>query len=195
MTDVSNYMDTRSWNTLMKSMEPDNRYESTVQDIYRDMNSNWNLNYYLESSTTWDFDVAKTKMEIQTCMDAVKTNESLLQKCKDQLAGSRLEPTDKNYIKLNNKQKEDISSKYATAIDIINESNRQMETLKPLLKEQAWKQHVEYVTSTNLRMLRNKYKIDYDDDFLRRGVTFTMANCYKMQDTEKPVQKEDTSAW
>jgi hypothetical protein len=188
-------MDTRSWNVLMKSVEFDNRYESTVQDIYRDMNSNWNLNYYADSSTSWDFEVAKTKIEIQNYMDSNKTNEALLQKCKEQLACSRLEQTDKNYIKLNNKQKEDINTKYATAIDVINENNRQLELLKPLSKEQIWKQHVERVINTNLKILRDKFRIDGDDDFLRRGVTFTMANCYKMLDIVKPVHKEETSAW
>ena len=189
------YNDNRSFDEVVKSTQPDKRFESVVQDIIRDRDYNWSLNYYSDNTTSWDVDLAKTVESINDIENAIKINKAILANSKEKLVRNRLEPDDKMYLKLSAKAKEDINQSYAQAIDDLNLSTKQLEELKPLKNEQTWKQYVDKMGTCNLRTLRTKFRKDDDIEYLQRGVTVVMTNVYKLMGVELPTIKPMTCSW
>jgi hypothetical protein len=194
---MSDYIEKRSFEELVLGTESDKRYEHVVDDILRDKAYGWSLNYYSDSAkTSWDVAVGRTALRIVKLEEGVAYNKTLLAASEDKIKRSRLEPNDANYLKISKVALQAVDQAYATATDEIGEMTKELEELRPLQEEQIWKQYVEKRTGATLRQLRNKFQIDGDVDFMRRGVTWAWAYCYKLLRVEPPEYKEDTtSAW
>jgi len=190
------YLDNHSFNDHVNSTIPDSRFDSTVNDILRDKASGWNFNYYSDKNTSWDSDLAHTNDTINRLKQTIKTNETLLDKCKHQLACNRLEPKDKNYAKLSAKQQQDLNQVYAQTIDDLTIYKNELNELLPVQSMQKWNRYVDQMSNANLRKLRNKYQIDSDLEFLKRGVTWILTYTYKLMDIELPPEPRPlTCGW
>lgn len=197
MADFNDYIEKRSFDELVVETEPLPQYEHVVKDILRDKAYGWRLNYYADfAKTSWDLPVCRTSMRIRQLETGLKTNKELLVTSEDKIRRSRLDPTDANYLKISKKDLLALNLAYATATDEIVEQTQELEELLPLKEEQLWKQYIEKRTGQTLRQLRNKFQIDGNEDFMRRGVTWAWVYCYKHLGLAQPEYKPDLmSAW
>jgi hypothetical protein len=197
MTDFNDYIEKRSFEQLVLETDAKPQYEHMVKDILRDKAYHWKLNYHADfAKTSWDVIVCKTAIRIKELEAGLKANEALLASCEDKIRCSRLDPTSAGYLKISKKELMVVDQTYATATDEFGEQRQELEELRPKQDEQVWKQYVERRTDATLRQLRNKFQIDSDEDFMRRGVTWAMAYCYKLLGIMEPDYKPDhLSAW
>lgn len=197
MTDFNDFIEKRSFEELVTGTEALPQYENIVDDILRDKAYHWRLNYYADyAKTTWDLTVCKGALRIKELEASLKANKLLLESCETKIRRSRLDPTDTNYLKISKKELQAVDLAYATATDEIGEDSKELEELQPKQQENIWNQYVERRTDATLRNLRNRFQIDGNEDFMRRGVTWAMTYCYKLLRVDPPVYKKDlTSAW
>jgi hypothetical protein len=197
MTDFNDYIEKRSFEELVQGTAPMPQYEYVVKDILRDKAYDWRPNYYADyAKTSWDLAVCRAAIRIKELEAGLKANKELLASSQTKIQRSRLEPTDKNYLKISKKEHQAIDLAYATATDEIGEQTQELEELLPKQDEQLWKQSIERRTGMTLRQLRNKFQIDGDEDFMRRGVTWALSYSYKQLGLAQPEYKPDLlSAW
>ena len=182
-----------SFDALVAKTEPDSRFESVVQDFIRDKTYGYADSY---GSNSWDSDLAHTNDKIEQIKKDSKTNHAILEKCKDQLARNRLDPKNKDYIKLKPEQKQSIQANYAMATDVINECNDELPQLYASQSKFTWNRTVEQMTSGNLKKLRMKFMRDNNINYLRRGITMALTYSHKLTDIERPeAPKPLTCGW
>lgn len=180
---MTDYLNTMSFDALVIKTEPDSRFESVVLDFIRDKTYGYADSY---GNNSWDSDLARTNDKIEQIKKENKTNLAILEKCKDQLERLRLDPKNKDYIKLKPEQKQSIQANYAMATDAIRDCNEELPTLLALQSKFMWNRTVEQMTSGNLKKLRMKFMCDNNINYLRRGITMALTYSYKMMDVELP---------
>lgn len=177
---------------------PDPRDKYIVDDILRDRDYRWELNYYHDyRKTSYDLVVCRTKLAIEELKTSIQEYETTLKKIDDDTDRSRLEPTDEKFKKLSAKDKERMNKDYAIAIDGLNSAGPLLEELTQDLMKYEIKQYAELTMGQILRRIRNEFRFNKDMDYLTRGVTFAMEHSYKLRgEVREPyVEKVDLSAW
>ena len=100
--------------------------------------------------------------------------------------------------KLKKNEIDDLNKKIENAIDNINEYNIIIKKNESLLEEYKWLQFVELHKERHLRMIRNKFKMNRNLEYLRKGVSWICSYTDKLRGIpvdESYVLKEDNSAW
>jgi len=190
---MTDYYNTMSFDALVSKTEPDSRFECVVQDFIRDKTYGYADSY---GSNSWDSDLAHTNDKIAQIAKDIKTNVSILDKCKDQLARNRLDPKDKNYVKLKPEQKVSIQANYAMATDALHELNQELPTLHMLQSKLTWNRTVEQMTDSNLKRIGVKFARDNNVAYLRAAVTMVLTYAHKLMDSElPPPSKPLTCGW
>ena len=189
------YIDKRSLDDIINSTKPLPQYEFIVTDILRDRDYRWELDYYKDDNqTTYDIIIARTNKENNDYLKSIDENKLLIDKTRD-----IIEKNNKNDKKNDKKiNLNELNSKIEDAIDIINNLNNLIKKNNKLLEEYKWLQYIELNETRHLRMLRNKFQIYHDLDYLRRGVTWICSYSERLRGNkvdESYVPKKDTSAW
>jgi hypothetical protein len=185
------YIDKRSIDEIINSTKPLLQYEFIVTDILRDRDYRWELDYYKDyKHTTYDIIISKTIMENNEFIKIIEENKLIIDKTRD-----IIEKSNKNDKKINLK---DLNTKIEDSIDIINNLENLIKKNNKLLEEYKWLQFIELNETKHLRMLRNKFQIYNDIDYLRRGVSWICSYSERLRGNkvdESYVPKKDTSAW
>lgn len=163
---------TDTFDNKVNSTEPDNKYNYIVSDILRDKKSGWSLKYYEDNRTSWDPAVGRTRSTIARCNSSIISNQALLEKQTKDLELSRLPKDHKDYKPLTKQEKKHMDAAYVIATDEINSDKQTLRVMEPYLEDALWSQFVESRTTQFMRYIRNKFMIDGDLDFLKRGVTW-----------------------
>jgi len=176
--------------------EPQAQWNYIVNDVLRDKKSGWMHNYFSDyNRTSWDVGVALSRSGIAEANEAIETNTNLVATIESAIAKSRLPPTDAKYKALSKKEKAELDRQYAGAMDSINENRRTLIILADRLEEQIWQQYVEMYSSRNLRILRNRFQLDGNIDYLKRGVTWTLKRQYDLLGKTIVEETPSNSAW
>lgn len=168
-----------SFEELVKTIEPDARFEYIVKDILRDKASGWVYNYYANSTSQWHERVIKHKMEIASMQQVIKKNNKTLATFDLQIQNSKLDPKDLNYKPLKKGEFEKIDATYT---DLAKENIYLADDIKAETKEHTTYSYLDYIcsmTNKNMYALRNKFQIDGDLDYLRKGVTLSLVQQYR----------------
>jgi hypothetical protein len=190
------YLDTRPVDEIINSTEIIPQYEFIVNDIIRDRDYGWSLDYFKgDGTTTYDVIIARTKMEINDCMKLIVDNKLVIDKTRDLIDNNNKE-TGKN--KKKDIDINELNKKIEEAIDNISELNNLIKKDEQLLKDYKWLQFVELNQEGHLRRIRNKFQIYGDLEYVRKGVSWICSYTEKLRGnlidySIKP--KEDTSAW
>lgn len=190
------YLDTRPVDEIINSTEIIPQYEFIVNDIIRDRDYGWSLDYFKgDGTTTYDVIIARTKMEINDCMKLIVDNKLVIDKTRDLIDNNNKE-TGKNKKKVIDIN--ELNKKIEEAIDNISELNNLIKKDEQLLKDYKWLQFVELNQEGHLRRIRNKFQIYGDLEYVRKGVSWICSYTEKLRGnlidySIKP--KEDTSAW
>ena len=191
-------MDTPDIETLCADAIPDTRYDDVVKLILRDKQNRWNYNYFVHAEKTgWDVAVARSKVAISDCENVLVAQEALLTKTENMIVASRLNPTEKGYVKLGKKELANLDSNYVNATDAINEARCKLSELCPRLEEEKWRQYAGRVLNVHILTIRNRFKLNGDLDLLRRGITWAMTHYYKLTRQSPPPLPDSDSvdAW
>ena len=193
------YVDTRPVDEIINSTKIIPQYEFIVNDIIRDRDYGWSLDYFKgDGTTTYDVIIARTKMETNDYMKLIVDNKLIIDKTRDLIDNynketGKVKGKEKNKIDIN-----ELNKKIEEAIDNISEFNNLIKKNEVLLKEYKWLQFVELNQEGHLRRIRNRFQIYGDLEYVRRGVSWICSYSEKLRGNNidysiKP--KEDTSAW
>ena len=191
-------IDKRSIDEVINSTIPLKKYEYIVQDFLRDKKYDWKLNYYDNNNnnhTTYDVIIARTNVENENYMKSIKENKLLIDRTRDTIEKNN-KVVKKNGIQELNKKLEGVIEE---AIDEINELNILIKNNIKLIKNYEWFQYIELNQDRNLRIIRNKFKMDDNLEYLRRGVTWICSYSNKLRgfsdEDEKEKEDESLTAW
>jgi hypothetical protein len=186
------YIDKRSLEEIIKSTKPLIQYEFIVKDIIRDRDYRGELDYYKdENNTTYDIIIARTSMENNDYIKFIEENKLLIDKTREVIEKNN----NNNNKKINLKE---LNTKIEDAIDMINNLDILIKKNNKLLEEYKWFQFIEKNQTRNLRIIRNKFIIDNDLDYLKKGVSWICSYSERLRGNkvdESYVPKEETSAW
>jgi len=184
------YIDKRPIDEIINASKIYPQYEFIVNDILRDRDYGWTLDYYKgDNTTSYDVIIGRTKMEINDYNKYIVENKLSIDKARDLI--------DKNK-KLKKNEIDDLNKKIENAIDSINDFNNLIKKNESLLEEYKWLQFVELHKERHLRMIRNKFKMNRNLEYLRKGVSWICSYTDKLRGIpvdESYVLKEDNSAW
>ena len=168
-----------SFEECIKTTEPDARFEYIVKDILRDKASGWAYNYYANPTSQWYERVIKHKMEITSMQEVIKKNDKTLAALDLQIQNSKLDPKDLNYKPLKKGEFEKID---ATFTELAKENIYLADDIKAETEEHDKYSYLDYVcsmTNKNMYALRNKFQIDGDLEYLRKGITLSLVQQYR----------------
>lgn len=184
---------------VVSATEPDERDEYIVQDILRDRDYGWKLNYYSPTEKpSWTIPVIRGRLKIDQVKANIVKHQTILAKIDEDTDCSRLEPTNEKYKKLTHKEKDEMNRLYALAVDTINEDNNNLEELINELRKNEINECVEITRTQFLRRIRNDFRSNRDIDYLKRAVTWVVEYTEKLRGCPRgPIidKKTSLSAW
>ena len=212
------YVDTRSFEDLVNASKPDDAYDSIVDNIMRDRDSGWTHNYYKPTkNSTYDAEIARMNQEMNDLNTDVAVNEKLIQKIDDNIKNASITNKKIAVDRFNRatiKAEKGVETKWGEDYaepdvsrkefkgDLVEKWKSQRNTaendmriyrlrikeIKELLPKLEWNRYLELSLESNIQRLRNQYVIDYNEEFLRKGITwacnYAAANRYTLVDVE-----------
>lgn len=189
---MNSYCDNRTFEELVNASTPDDSYNFVIDNILRDKDSGWILNYYKsDGKSSCDAEISRMNLEIVELTANITTNEKLLQKINDniknaseknrQIALDRVQSATKeekvvkpviSQLEFKNNLVETWKNQREIAEDEIMVDRKRMNQILNLLPKWEWNRYLELSLESNIQRLRNQFIIDYDEEFLRKGVTW-----------------------
>jgi hypothetical protein len=177
MTSTDNFMDkwidNRPFEVIVAATEALPAHENIVAEILRDKKSGWRYNYFKpDGHSTHDAQLNRMNTEKAACEANIKTNKGLIETLDKNIRCARLPPNDKDYKKAKPDMIANWDKQYVQAEeDIMVDTKRSIE-LEGLIHQWSWNRYLELGRERTLYRLRNKFMIDNDIEFLRKGVTW-----------------------
>jgi hypothetical protein len=180
----------------VKTVQPDQRFEYIVRDILRDKESRWSYNYYANPVSQWHSKVMKHTASVRSMQEVIHKNFKALTELDLQIKKSKLDPKHPEYQPLKKGEFEKID---ATFTELAKANIYLADDIKTEQKELDKYTYLDYIytrTNKNMYALRNKFQIDADIDYLRKGITFTFLQQYSDLDLPlPPPAKPSFSCW
>jgi hypothetical protein len=198
---MTDYINTRPLNELIAETTPLPLYEYIAQDIQRDKDYGWSLQYYKDwESTSYDMAICRSEMAIREATKTIAQSNTLMDTLSAEIARAKLDPKHAHYKKMTLKVMEAKQLGVASALDDIAEAERTITNENVALEKFKWGQYVEKWRYRNLRYIRNTYQLNGDFEYVRRGVTWACSYADKLlgdQYEARPVfdTTKDNSAW
>jgi len=178
----TDYIDHRSFDELVLATTPNEKYEFIVQDILRDKKFGWIYNYYkCEATSSCDAEICRMNAEISSRSNNIVQNEKLLASIDTNLKEAPSK-------KLKKPQLEALDKQYVIAEEDIAYDKARIKDLSALLLKWQWNRHLELRTERAIQHCRNRFMRDYDEAFLRKGIT--MACSYNEKVRYKLIDDE-----
>lgn len=179
----------------VKTVTPDPRFNYIVNDILRDKASRWSYNYYSNPRSQWHGRVMKhtnTSLQIE---QSIARNIKAIEVLDTQIANCKLDPKDPMYKPLKKDEFEKIDLKYT---ELVKSNIYLKEDLKAETEQYDKYWHLDYIyssTNKNMYALRNKFQLDGDLEYLKKGVTLTFLQQYARLEMSPPLESHSLSAW
>jgi hypothetical protein len=159
-------------NAYIISTEPQQKYESTVENILRDKAHRWSLDYYKDSKSIYDVGIlrAETMLALIAKENELPPKQKMLELLNKQMAVS---PTKK--IEAEIKAEESAIRQIRvemSKLSYICGPSVLLQVAEHKLETLTFKRYLEKNRAEGLQNLRNMFMHDGDEDFLRRGVTW-----------------------
>jgi hypothetical protein len=186
----------QSFEDYAKTVQPDQRFEHIVRDILRDKQSQWSHNYYSNPTSQWQTHVSKHRANIVLMQQTINKNVRTLKELDLQIARSNLDPKHPEYKPLKKDEFEKIDTTFTELAKINIYLADDMKDEQKELDKYTYLDYVYSRTNKNMYALRNKFQIDGDINYLRKGITFTFLQQYA--DLNKPLPapaKPSLSCW
>jgi hypothetical protein len=179
-----------------KTVEPDQRFEYIVNDILRDKKSNWSYNYYSNPISQWHANVVKHNMSVLSMQQVITKNNKTLADLDLQISKTKLDPKNPEYKPLKKEEFEKIDETYT---ELAKANIHLFDDIKKEKVELDKYRYLDYVcsrTNNNIYTLRNKFQIDGDLEYLRKGITFTFLQQYADLNEPLPaLPSQSSSCW
>ena len=186
----------QSFEEYVKKVEPDQRFEYIVRDILRDKESRWSHNYYANPISQWHFKLNKCATSVRSMQEVINKNLKTLAELDLQIKKSKLDPKNPEYQPLKKSEFEKID---ATFTELAKANIYLADDIKAEQKELDKYTYLDYIysrTNKNVYALRNKFQIDADLNYLRKGITFTFLQQYADLNEPLPdLPKPSFSCW
>jgi len=208
MSVVDKYSDNRSFKELVNDTIADSKYDSVVENILRDKESGWKLNYYKpDGKSSCDPELARMYSELKQYNINIDTNKKLISKLTSniKLAILKNKQIAEDRILLSTmKEEKDVETKcididepvltelefksdvlktWKSQIAIAEEEIKidisRTKELESKIPKWEWNRVLELSLDSNLQRVRNQFVIDNNEELLRKGVSWACNYAYK----------------
>lgn len=173
-------MSTVSRETILKT-EPLSKYENVVENILRDKEAHWSYDYYKDTSTSYDSQVAKAHAEVNREKFYIKKYESGLSKITEALEASKKQSNEPGFKKLTVKETEALEAEYSEIYKLKCEHMVKLDGATRIRQGYEWKQYLQRKRLGLLQSLRNTFMLDGDADYMTRAVTWVEEHIERMR--------------
>jgi hypothetical protein len=218
---MDSYCDNRSFEDLVNASHVDDAYDSVVDNILRDRDNGWALNYYKPTkNSSYDAEIARMNLELNDLNANVAINEKTIQKIVDNIKyasqknkiiakdrvmratikdemgvetkwGQEAAEANTSHLEFKGDLVEKWKSQRNTAEDEIRIDMRRIKEIRALLPKWEWNRYLELSLESNLQRIRNQFVIDHDEEFLRKGVTWACNYAYKNRYTLSEIKAKE----
>jgi hypothetical protein len=176
-------MATIPWREQVFTTEAMPKYGHIVENILRDKENGWKMDYYRDTSTGYDMHVGRAQGEAQNHKSQIKKYEGQLNKITQTLEASKTAVP--GVKKLSAKAAAALEEEY---IEIYKMKCEQMICLDAAEKNRRgfeWQQFLQRKRLTLLQALRNDFVLKGDADYVRRGVTWIEEYIRKLRESSE----------
>lgn len=172
----------------IETLPYDDRFRETVDNILRDKESRWLLNYYSNTQSIWKVKLVRLACSLEEKREIFDKNKDILQKSQTQLKGPK---------PLAAKQRENLQFAINAAITQNTDLVVEIKNLLEEYNDTAFLEMIDRFTLCRIKEFRDKFQNDGNLDFLKKAITWTHLEYYKQ--CEKPLpelqQSLSCSAW
>jgi hypothetical protein len=187
------FIEKRSIEELIEETKVDEQYNYIVDDILRDMEYNWRLEYYKDDGqNSYNISVYTTQSICKELENEIKADEDIIKKLDIDITQARLPKTDPNHIKATKSDIVKWDKQYVQAQENIYNNTKLIAEKKELLEKYIWNQYLEDRLRRSLRWLRGRFMFERNYEFLKKGVTWTLKYDKKLRrDTDVDQYKSE----
>jgi len=187
------FIEKRSIEELIEETKVDLQYNYIVDDILRDMEYNWRLEYYKDDGqNSYNISVYTTQSICKELENEIKADEDIIKKLDIDITQARLPKTDPNHIKATKSDIVKWDKQYVQAQENIYNNTKLIAEKKELLEKYIWNQYLEDRLRRSLRWLRGRFMFERNYEFLKKGVTWTLKYDKKLRrDTDVDQYKSE----
>jgi hypothetical protein len=154
---------------------PNSKYAYIVNGILEDKSSMGMRDYYKnDGKSSYDPVIGRIQRDIKKCISNSKENRKIIETLITNITNSKRKPTDKEYKKATKANVEHWESECSKLQLAYVTYKSQVEFLTPLLDDCIFNQYLENSRRNTLKMLRDKFFMDGNKDYLEQGVTWAM---------------------
>ena len=161
--------------------EIDTKYEHIVDNIIRDKSSGWRNDYYRDTYTGYDTHVARAQAQIHGYKHQIKKYENELEKIATCIENSKRAVDDPKYKKLTPKAVDALEEDYSELYKQKCEQMVFLDGAEKIKQQFEWKQYLQVKRLVLLQSIRNKFMVDGDEDYMKRGVTWVSQYIEKLR--------------
>ena len=188
MTYCEYFMTMQELYSHIETLPYDDRFRETVDNILRDKESHWVLNYYNNTQSIWKVKLVRLASALQEKREIFDRNKDILQKSQTQLKGPKPLPA---------KQRETLQFAINAAITQNTDLAVEIKRLLEEYNDTAFLEMMDRFTLCRIKEFRDKFQNDGDLNFLKKAITWTHLEYYKQCDKPLPElqQSLSSSAW
>jgi len=189
--------ETRSFEEQVASTIPNSKYDYVIENILRDKEYGWSLNYYKpDGKSSYDVGIARMTNEIKELTANIVTNEKLMKTLDQNISNS-------SHKKIQKSQLETWDKQFVLAEEEIRNDTHRIQEIQNLLPKWEWNRYLELGRESSLQHVRNSFMIDNNMEQLAKGVTWACSydskhRChidFGCDDTLQQKQSEEISAF
>lgn len=153
---------------------PNKKYTFLVEEILEDKKSRGAYDHYKTGTTSYDPVIGRLQRDIQFYTLSSKENRNTMDLLITNISKAMKDPKDPEYKKAS---KEDLTrweSECSRLQQAFVTYKGMLELLEPKLDDCLFNRYIEESKRSTMKMLRDKFFMDGDEDYLAKGITWAM---------------------
>jgi hypothetical protein len=153
---------------------PNKKYEFLVDEVLGDKRARGTHDYYRDRSSSYDPVIGRLQRDIKFYTDGCQENRDKMDALISNISRALKDPKDPEYKKASKEDlkrwESDCSKLQVTFVTY----KGHLEVLQPKLDDCLFNRYIEDSKRSTMKMLRDKFFMDGDQDYLAKGITWAM---------------------
>lgn len=154
--------------------QPNKKYAFMVEEVLEDKRQFGAYDHYKNGPTSYDPVVGRLQRDIQFYTLNCKENRNKIDCLITNISKAMKDPKDPEYKKASKAQIEQWESDCSKLQQAFVNYRAQLELLQPQLDDCLFNRYIEESRRSTMKMLRDKFFMDGDQDYLAKGITWAM---------------------
>jgi hypothetical protein len=163
-----------SRNSAICQTHPNNKYSYLVDEILEDKKARGVYDYYKDDKSSYDPVIGRLQRDIHFYIVSSKENRDKIDSLITNISNALKDPKDPGYKKASKADIERWESDCSKLQVTFVTYKGQLEVLQPQLDDCLFNRYIEDSKRSTMKMLRDKFFMDGDEDYLAKGITWAM---------------------